>query len=109
MARGKLVMTLSCQLLINIIYWTRANLMLAFFVNNFQEQAQAQGWNKANKLEGRNTKQGLIGACLSSDERTATLVELNSETDFVARNNQFHSLLNNIIAIVTEQANKRSG
>ena len=83
--------------------------MLAIFVNNFQEQAQAQGWSKANKLEGRNTKQGLIGACLSSDERTATLVELNSETDFVARNNQFHSLLNNIIAIVTEQADKRSG
>jgi len=74
-----------------------------------EEQAQAQGWSKANKLEGRNTKQGLIGACLSSDERTATLVELNSETDFVARNNQFHSLLNNIIAIVTEQADKRSG
>jgi len=74
-----------------------------------EEQAQAQGWNKANKLEGRNTSQGLIGACLSSDERTATLVELNSETDFVARNNQFHSLLNNIISIVTEKAEKISG
>ena len=107
MARGKLVLTLSCQLLINILDASKFD--VSSFVNNFQEQAQAQGWNKANKLEGRNTKQGLIGACLSSDERTATLVELNSETDFVARNNQFHSLLNNIIAIVTEQADKRSG
>ena len=110
MARGKLVLTLSYQLqkntsnLISLL-----NSQLYIFVITFQEQAQAQGWNKANKLEGRNTSQGLIGACLSSDERTATLVELNSETDFVARNNQFHSLLNNIISIVTEQAEKISG
>ena len=64
------------------------------------EQAQAQGWSKANKLEGRNTTQGLIGVCLSSDERAAAVVELNSETDFVARNKQFHGLLNQIISTI---------
>ena len=62
------------------------------------EQAQVQGWSKANKLEGRNTTQGLIGVCLSSDERAAAVVELNSETDFVARNKQFHGLLKQIIS-----------
>ena len=64
------------------------------------EQAQAQGWSKANKLEGRNTTQGLIGVCLSSDERAAAVVELNSETDFVARNKQFHGLLKQIISTI---------
>jgi len=73
-----------------------------------EEQAQAQGWDKANKLEGRNTSQGLIGVCLSSDEKTATIVELNSETDFVARNKQFHTLLNQIISVITEHASGTS-
>lgn len=73
-----------------------------------EEQAQAQGWNKANKLEGRNTSQGLIGVCLSSDERAATIVELNSETDFVARNKQFHGLLNQVIAIILEKISRDS-
>ena len=64
------------------------------------EQAQTEGWSKANKLEGRNTTQGLIGVCLSSDERAAAVVELNSETDFVARNKQFHGLLKQIISTI---------
>ena len=76
---------------------------------NLKEQAQAQGWNKANKLEGRNTSQGLIGVCLSPDEQTATIVELNSETDFVARNKQFHSLLNQIVSVIKDQATTESG
>ena len=69
-----------------------------------QEQAQAQGWSKANKLEGRNTTQGLVGVCLSADERNAAIVELNSETDFVAKNKQFHSLLNQVIAVILDKA-----
>ena len=68
-----------------------------------EEQAQAQGWNKANKLEGRNTSQGLIGVCLSSNEKIAAIVELNSETDFVARNKQFHGLLNEVISMIVDK------
>ena len=78
------------------------------YFDALQEQAQDQGWNKANKLEGRNTSQGLIGVCLSSDERTATMVELNSETDFVARNKQFHNLLNTIITVILEKTSTDS-
>jgi len=54
-------------------------------------QAQAQGWAKAQKLQGRNTSQGLMG--LSIQENKAALVELNCETDFVARNQQFKGIL----------------
>ena len=68
------------------------------------DQAQAQGWDKANKLEGRNTTQGLIGVCVSKDAKVAAMVELNSETDFVARNKQFHILLNAIVDLCLNQA-----
>lgn len=56
-----------------------------------REQAQAQGWAKAQKLQGRNTAQGLLG--LRVQENVAAMVELNCETDFVARNKKFTSIL----------------
>lgn len=61
-----------------------------------EEQAQAQGWSKAQKLEGRNTAQGLIG--LYVEGNSGAMIELNCETDFVAKNTKFHSLLNEIAA-----------
>jgi len=59
-----------------------------------KEQAQAQGWAKAQKLQGRNTTQGLLG--LKIKENAGVLVELNCETDFVARNGKFISLLDSV-------------
>ncbi|EFA03187.2 elongation factor Ts, mitochondrial [Tribolium castaneum] len=53
-----------------------------------RQQAQSLGWAKATKLEGRQTSQGLIG--LSFNSKNAALVEVNCETDFVARNKEFH-------------------
>ena len=59
-----------------------------------KDQAQAQGWAKAQKLQGRNTSQGLLGVMLTAN--TAAMVEVNCETDFVARNGQFVSLLKQV-------------
>jgi len=59
-----------------------------------KDQAQAQGWAKAQKLQGRNTSQGLLGVLIKS--QTAAMVEVNCETDFVARNQQFVSLLRQV-------------
>ncbi|XP_044267880.1 elongation factor Ts, mitochondrial [Tribolium madens] len=53
-----------------------------------RQQAQTLGWAKATKLEGRQTSQGLVG--LSVNYKNAALVEVNCETDFVARNKEFH-------------------
>uniref|UniRef100_A0A182NF87 Elongation factor Ts, mitochondrial n=1 Tax=Anopheles dirus TaxID=7168 RepID=A0A182NF87_9DIPT len=52
-----------------------------------KEQAQAMGWSKATKLEGRNTAQGLIGVLVQRN--AGAMVEVNCETDFVARNVSF--------------------
>ncbi|XP_072350120.1 elongation factor Ts, mitochondrial [Scyliorhinus torazame] len=55
------------------------------------EQAQKEGWSKASKLQGRKTKEGLIG--LLQNGSSAVLVEVNCETDFVARNVKFQQLV----------------
>ena len=59
-----------------------------------REQAQAQGWAKAQKLQGRNTSQGLLGVLVR--QQTAVMVQLNCETDFVAKNGEFVSLLRQV-------------
>lgn len=38
------------------------------------EQAQKEGWSKANKLEGRKAKEGLVG--LFVGDKAAVLVEV---------------------------------
>ncbi len=69
---------------------------------HLQDQAQEQGWNKAQKLEGRSTAQGLIGVLVQGN--SASMIELNCETDFVARNKQFLSLLQDVSALNLKSA-----
>ncbi len=59
-----------------------------------EEQAQKEGWVKADKLKDRKTSQGLLGFLTSNE--SLTVVELNCETDFVAKSDKFHSLLHTI-------------
>lgn len=59
-----------------------------------KEQAQAMGWSKATKLEGRTTKQGLVGVLV--DRNIGAMVEVNCETDFVARNETFQEFVQNV-------------
>jgi elongation factor Ts len=44
---------------------------------------------KANKAAGRVAAEGVIGAYLAADGKLAALVEVNCETDFVAKNADF--------------------
>lgn len=69
------------------------------------EQAQKEGWNKANKLEGRKAKEGLIG--LFVGDKAAVMVEVNCETDFVARNEKFQQLVKDVtFATLAHHQNK---
>ncbi|RZB39868.1 elongation factor Ts, mitochondrial, partial [Asbolus verrucosus] len=56
-----------------------------------KQQAQSLGWAKATKLEGRQTSQGLVAVTVNNKD--AALVEVNCETDFVARNKEFHKIV----------------
>src|SRR5579871_2931248 len=44
---------------------------------------------KASKAAGRIAAEGVIGMFVSPDQRLAAMVELNCETDFVAKNRDF--------------------
>jgi elongation factor Ts len=48
-----------------------------------------EGVVKAAKKAGRATLEGLIAMAISPDKKSASLVEVNCETDFVARTDQF--------------------
>lgn len=65
---------------------------------------RAKGLSKAAKKSGRTAADGLVAAIVSDDGKSGALVELNAETDFVARNEQFQTALNQIasIAVTTD-------
>lgn len=57
-----------------------------------QAQALAHGLQKATKLGNRNAREGVIGLAVREDKKLITLLELNCETDFVAKNQNFKDL-----------------
>ncbi|MGL4609515.1 MAG: translation elongation factor Ts [Trueperaceae bacterium] len=55
-----------------------------------------RGIAKAGKKSDREAKEGFVGSYIHHNGKIATLVELNCETDFVARNEKFQELAKNI-------------
>lgn len=74
------------------------------------EQAKAlllqKGYAMAAKKAERATAQGLIQSYIHHDGRLGALVEVNCETDFVARTDDFHRLAQDI-ALQVAGANPR--
>ena len=62
-----------------------------------------KGIAKAQKKSTRDANEGLV-SIMSNDNGTA-IVEINSETDFVSRNNDFHSLVKDITKLVLDSKN----
>ena len=54
-----------------------------------EELLRIKSGAKAGKAAGRIAAEGVIGAYLSADAKLGALVELNCETDFVAKNEEF--------------------
>ncbi|XP_012587727.1 PREDICTED: elongation factor Ts, mitochondrial [Condylura cristata] len=57
-------------------------------------QAREEGWSRAARLQGRSTREGLIG--LLQEGSAAVLVEVNCETDFVSKNLKFQQLVQQV-------------
>ncbi len=55
-----------------------------------------QGLAKAEKKSGRSASQGLIESYVHAGGRIASLVEINCETDFVARTSDFKQLARDV-------------
>ena len=63
-----------------------------------------RGIAKASKKAGREASEGFVGSYIHHNGKIATLVELNCETDFVARNENFQKLARDL-AIHVAMAN----
>ncbi len=68
------------------------------------ELLRKRGQAKASKRADREAKEGAIFLHMSDDNTEAVLIELNCETDFVARNEGFQEMGNNLVSFVA--ANK---
>ncbi len=60
--------------------------------------------NKASKAASRITAEGVVGVFIGSDGREAAIVELNCETDFVAKNDDFLAFASRLAKLVAESA-----
>ncbi len=60
--------------------------------------------NKASKAAGRVAAEGTVGISISTDGKSGAMIEVNSETDFCAKNEDFLKFVNELAGVVA--ANK---
>lgn len=58
--------------------------------------------NKASKAAGRVAAEGTVGVSISADGKSGALIEVNSETDFCAKNEDFLKFVGEVAAIVAK-------
>jgi elongation factor Ts len=58
---------------------------------------------KASKAAGRVAAEGIVGAWIAPGARLGALVEVNCETDFVAKNDDFRGFANKLAQLVAEK------
>ena len=59
--------------------------------------------NKARKAAGRLAAEGIVIAFVAKDGKTGTLLEVNSETDFCAKNEDFLKYAHDLVSAINEK------
>jgi len=67
------------------------------------ELLRERGIAKAAKKSSRIAAEGLVVAYISEDKKTGAVVEVNAETDFVAKNEEFKTFANDIAIQVVKE------
>ena len=67
------------------------------------ELLRERGIAKAAKKSGRVAAEGLVECYISEDGKIGAIVEVNSETDFVAKNEEFRTFVQNVAKQVVEK------
>ena len=62
------------------------------------EFLREKGLAGAAKKAGRIAAEGIVDTAMSADEKTAVVVEVNAETDFVAKNAKFQAYVADVAA-----------
>jgi len=68
-----------------------------------EEVLRIKSGAKASKAAGRVAAEGVVGAYLAVDARSAAMVEVNCETDFVGRNDDFVALAKRLAQLVADR------
>jgi elongation factor Ts len=58
--------------------------------------------SKAAKSAGRIAAEGIVGIHISADGKLGSIIEVNCETDFVAKNDDFQALVKNLAGMVAD-------
>jgi elongation factor Ts len=74
-----------------------------------EEVLRIKSGAKASKAASRVAAEGIIGAYLAPDAKTAAMVEVNCETDFVSRNEDFIAFSRNVAQLIAEKAPADAG
>jgi elongation factor Ts len=67
-----------------------------------EEQLRIKSGAKASKASSRVTAEGVVSAFIANDGKTGAVVEVNCETDFVAKNDDFVAFAKNVAETVTK-------
>ncbi|MDY0087643.1 MAG: translation elongation factor Ts [Coriobacteriia bacterium] len=73
-------------------------------IDNAIDILRTRGLAALAKKAGRATNEGVIGGLVTDDGRTGVLVEVNCETDFVARNADFKAFVTEIASQIATSA-----
>ncbi len=78
--------------------------------NNDIEKAceilRKKGIAKASKRSGNEASEGIIKIAVDDDNKIAYILKVNSETDFVAKNDKFQKFTENILELIKEKKPK---
>ncbi len=69
-------------------------------IKKAEELLRIKSGNKASKMAGRTAAEGVIVIAIADDKKSGAIVEVNCETDFVAKDAGFLSFANAIAAAV---------
>lgn len=67
-----------------------------------EEQLRIKSGAKASKASSRVTAEGIVSSYIAADGKTAAVVEVNCETDFVAKNDDFIAFAKNVAETVAK-------
>lgn len=70
------------------------------------EYLREKGISKAAKKSSRVAAEGVVAAFVSEDAKTGAVIEVNAETDFVSKNEEFVAFVNKLVEIVAVKAPK---
>jgi len=73
-------------------------------IKQAEELLRIKSGNKASKMAGRTAAEGIVAVAIAADKKSGVVVEVNCETDFVAKDEGFVKFVNDIANALVNDA-----